>query len=277
MKPILDPMYHRVVKIYKLHKKIIANESIPFMLAYTRGINDDYKSTGYCDRVDIDIMNAIHSKYPDTGNPETIVMHTIQVIERVKHMTTGFHFNAEIHFVNEVTMANGRPMVPTPHRKDVILSLYVEDETYLNWFKNELTIFTLPGGDMNDYVVEEDKNPVEKLSFHPLMNHISIYYKEINDFLLVYDDCTTWDNVVMVHFLNDTHKTMMGKEVETRSVMSKLLTECKTDNAWRRVGAHSNEHHLYTHLYNVITDTLKDEKENDIKTIRAELERIMEI
>ena len=30
------------------------------MLAYTRGINDDYKSTGYCDRVDIDIMNAIY-------------------------------------------------------------------------------------------------------------------------------------------------------------------------------------------------------------------------
>lgn len=277
MKPILDPMYHRVVKIYKLHKKVLANESIPFMLAYTRGINDDYKSTGYSDRVDIDIMNAIHSKYPYTGNPETIVMDTIQIIESVKHMTTGFHFNAEIHFVNEVTMANGRPVVPTPHRKDVILSLYVEDETYLNRFKNELTIFTLPGGGVNDYVVEEDKNPVEKLSFHPLMNHISIYYKEINDFLLVYDDCTTWDNVVMVHFLNDTHKTMMGKEVETRSDMSKLLTECKTNDVWRRVGAHSNDHHTYAQLSNVIIDTLKNEMEINSKTILAELKRLMEI
>lgn len=255
----------------------MANESIPFMLAYTRGINDDYKSTGYCDRVDIDIKNAIHSKYPDIGNLETIVMDTIQVIEWVKHMTTGFHFNAEIHFVNEVTMANGRPVVLTPHRKDVILSLYVEDETYLNWFKNELTIFTLPGGGMNDYVVEEDKNPVEKLSFHPLMNHISIYYKEINDFLLVYDDCTTWDNVVMVHFLNDTHKTMMGKEVEKRSDMSKLLTECKTNHVWRRVGAHSNDHHIYVQLSNVIIDTLKNGKEINIKTILAEFQRLIEI
>lgn len=277
MEPILDPMCHRVVKIYKLHKKVMANESIPFSLAYTRGITDDYKSTGYCDRVDIDIMNAIHSKYPDTDYPETIVMGTIPILKSVKRMTSGFHFNAEIHFINAVTMVHGIPMSPTPYRKDTILSLYVEDEAYLNWFKNELTIFTLPGSGLNDYIVEEDRNPVEKLSFHPLMNHISIYYKDANEFLLVYDDCDSWDNVVMVHFLNDTHKTLVGKEVEIRGEISKLLTECKTDNAWRRVGAHSNEHHLYAQLYNVITDTLKDESGSDIITIRAELERLKEI
>lgn len=55
----IDPYHYRVVKIFKLHKRISAQTDIPFVLAYTRNITADYQSCGYKDRVDIDIFTAI--------------------------------------------------------------------------------------------------------------------------------------------------------------------------------------------------------------------------
>lgn len=55
----IDPYHYRVVKIFKLHKRISVQTVIPFVLAYTRKITADYLSSRYKDRVDIDIFTAI--------------------------------------------------------------------------------------------------------------------------------------------------------------------------------------------------------------------------
>lgn len=102
-------------------------------------------------------------------------------------------------------------------------------------------------------------------------------YKDADDFVVIYDDCETWDSVVLIRFTNNTAKVMYGDDKEGKTEMNRMLNECKTDRSWRRVGSDRRDHLLYAKLLDIIDEKLKGEEDSRGKKIVCELERYKEI
>lgn len=279
----LDPMHSCVVKYCELKKQIHKELAVPFVFIYTRPDIQSYRDLNYNDRVDIDIETAIKAKYPDAV-PQTILMDTEASYNFVRNLTQGIHFNAAIQFIDDgINTFDGEKYYRYPARIEQLLSLYCKDEQNAFYLKNELTVFTLPGGGIIDYHIDELKCNCQKLAYHPLFCPASIYLGrgDNNLKLLFYNLTKKWEQTVILYVEdlgeNKNIKTLYGDDFQARNIMSKLLGDVTDTTRFYRLGTSGIDMQFYKNTKEMFNKLFADETDNRVKDALTSLERFEEI
>ncbi len=279
----LDPMYSCVVKYYQLKKQIYKELAVPFVLVYTRPDIQSYRDLNYKDRVDIDIETAIKAKYPD-ASPQTILMDTEERYNFVLNLTQGFHYNAAIQFIDDgINTFDSVKFYRYPARIEQLLSLYCQDEQNAFYLKNELTVFTLPGGGIIDYHIDELKCNCQKLAYHPLFCPalISLGRGNNNLILLFYNLTKKWDQTVILYVEdcgeNKNIKALFGDDLEARNIMSRLLVDVTDTTRFYRLGTSGIDMQLYKNTKEMFNQLFANETDNRVKDALTSLDRFEEI
>ena len=279
----IDPMYSCVVKYYELKKQIYKELEVPFVLVYTRPDIQSYRDLNYRDRVDIDIENAIKAKYPQ-ADPQIIHLKTEADFNTVRNLAKGIHYNAAIQFIDDgFNTFDGVKYYRYPARVEQLLSLYVQDEQNAFYLKNELSVFTLPGGGIIDYHIDEINCDCQKLAYHPLFCPALIYVgrSDNNLKLLFYNLSKQWDQTIILYIEDlgeqKNIKALFGDNLEARSIMSKLLVDVTDTTRFYRIGYSGNDTQLYKNTKDMFNRLFSGHADKRVADVLAALGRYEEI